>query len=157
MKKTMLIVSCIISVLIFTQVCYSHCQIPCGIYDDEARFAMIAEDITTIEKSMNEIISLSKKKEKNYNQIVRWIENKEVHADKIMNTVTYYFMAQRIKPVPSEDVKGYKQYQDKITVLHQMLVYAMESKQTTDLKNVKKLRELLKQFHELYHKHSNVT
>ena len=25
---------------------YSHCEIPCGIYDDKMRITMIAEDIT---------------------------------------------------------------------------------------------------------------
>ena len=38
---------------------YSHCQIPCGIYDDPARLAMIAENITTIEKAMKSIEELS--------------------------------------------------------------------------------------------------
>jgi len=45
--------------VVFGSLAYSHCQIPCGIYDDEARFTEIAEHITTIEKSMKEIESLS--------------------------------------------------------------------------------------------------
>ncbi len=38
---------------------YSHCQVPCGIYDDEARFGAIREHVATIEKSMNSINELS--------------------------------------------------------------------------------------------------
>jgi len=34
---------------------WAHCEIPCGIYGDEARFAAIAEDLTTIEKAMTQI------------------------------------------------------------------------------------------------------
>ena len=30
--------------------------------------------------------------------MVRWVVNKEVHADELSDIVTYYFMAQRIKP-----------------------------------------------------------
>jgi nickel superoxide dismutase len=31
------------------------CEIPCGIYDDEMRINMIAEHITTIEKSVKKL------------------------------------------------------------------------------------------------------
>lgn len=37
---------------------WAHCQIPCGIYDDAARFKALAEHITTIEKSITEIGTL---------------------------------------------------------------------------------------------------
>ena len=36
-------------------VAQSHCQIPCGIYGDDARFEELAEHIRTIEKSMAQI------------------------------------------------------------------------------------------------------
>jgi nickel superoxide dismutase len=35
-------------------------------------------------------------------------------------------------------------------LLHQMLVYAMRAKQTTDLANVEKMRSLLQDFHTAY-------
>ena len=76
----------------------SHCEIPCGIYNDAMRLDVIAEDITTIEKSMKEINELSKAGEKNYNQLVRWIMNKEHHSDSLCDMVTQYFMKQRIAP-----------------------------------------------------------
>ena len=75
---------------------FAHCEIPCGIYDDDARFAAIAEDLTTIEKSMKTIVELSGDL-KNINQLVRWVNNKEHHSDEIAHIVTYYFMAQRVK------------------------------------------------------------
>ena len=55
----------------------AHCQIPCGIYDDPARFSLMAEHITTIEKAMKTIIDLSGEKKPNYNQLVRWVQNKD--------------------------------------------------------------------------------
>jgi nickel superoxide dismutase len=88
----------LVLLLVFASMVYSHCQIPCGIYGDQARFDMLAEHITTIEKSMQQITELSQKDKRNFNQIVRWIQNKEKHADELSHIVTYYFMAQRIKP-----------------------------------------------------------
>jgi hypothetical protein len=71
----------------------AHCQIPCGIYDDELRVQLIEEHITTIEKSMNQIIAIPKTAPIDYNQLVRWVDNKETHATEIQDIVTAYFMA----------------------------------------------------------------
>ncbi|MEE8359335.1 MAG: superoxide dismutase [Ni], partial [Candidatus Omnitrophota bacterium] len=43
-----------------------------------------------------------------------------------------------------------KKYIEQLTLLHEILVYAMKAKQTTDLANVEKLRSLLGQFREAY-------
>lgn len=145
-SRKRLIVGVLLLAAALTPIVYSHCQIPCGIYGDPARFEMIAENITTIEKSMKQISQLSKEDKPNMNQITRWVANKDKHADELSHTVTYYFMAQRIKPVEASKGKDYEKYIKKLTLLHEMLIYSMKSKQTTDLKNVKKLRSLLSQF-----------
>jgi nickel superoxide dismutase len=139
------------AVTIIASIAYSHCQIPCGIYDDHARFDQIAEHITTIEKSMKLIEELSGQDKKNFNQIVRWVNNKDQHADELSEIVTYYFMAQRIKLPEEGNVKAQNDYVKKLTLLHKMLVYSMKAKQTTDLANVEQLRSLLKEFHDAYH------
>ena len=128
----------------------SHCEIPCGIYGDEMRIAMMKEDIGTIEKSMAKIIELAKEPKPNYNQIVRWVENKEHHADKIREAATQYFMTQRVKPVPATDPAGHDAYTHKLTLLHQMMVSAMKCKQTTDLAHVEQLKKLLDAFSQAY-------
>jgi nickel superoxide dismutase len=121
----------------------AHCEIPCGIYDDELRTKLIAEHATTIEKSMNQIMELSKANPINYNQLARWISNKEAHATKIQNIISQYFLTQRIKP-------GQKKYAESLAVLHKMLIAAMKCKQTTDLSHVDALRAHLKDFELLY-------
>ena len=126
----------------------AHCEIPCGIYDDQLRADLIAEHSTTIEKSMKKIVELSKQNPVNYNQLVRWISNKEKHADEIQHIVTQYFMTQRIKP-------DAKKYSEKLAVLHKMLIYAMKCKQGTDVAHVSTLRSLTKEFAILYFGHSN--
>jgi nickel superoxide dismutase len=138
------------SAAVLSSVVYSHCQIPCGIYDDPARLTEIAEHIATIEKSMKKITELSADQKPNYNQLVRWVNNKDDHADKLSHIVTYYFMAQRITPADKSDAKAYGDYVNKIALLHQMLVYGMKCKQTTDLANVEKLKVLLAEFKNAY-------
>ena len=137
------------SLLVFTVILINafyasaHCEIPCGIYDDEMRINMITEHITTIEKSVKNILKLEDTKPFNSNQLTRWIMNKEHHANELQKIVTQYFMTQRIKLDTENYVK-------KLTVLHKMLVYAMKCKQTTDLAHIDTLRALLKEFHALY-------
>ena len=116
----------------------AHCQIPCGIYNDEARFVLMKEHVATIEKSMKQIEA-----DPNQNQTVRWVLNKDKHADELSEIATYYFMAQRIKP-------GKENYEQELKALHGILVYSMKSKQTTDLANVEKLKELIHEFEHSY-------
>ena len=150
LKSKLTIAIIIILIASVTSVVYSHCQIPCGIYDDPARLNAIAEHITTIEKSMKQITQLSKEKPENMNKIVRWVQNKEDHAAKLSEIVTYYFMTQRIKPVGDRESKEYQQYTQKLTLLHKMLFYNMKAKQSTDLSHVEKLRSLLAEFKTVY-------
>jgi len=135
---------------VFVTVVYSHCQIPCGIYNDPARFDEISEHIITIEKAMKQITELSGQAQPNMNQIVRWVQNKEEHADELSSIVTYYFMAQRIKPVDKSDTSHYNEYVQKLTLLHDLLVYSMKAKQTTDLSYVEKLTNSLNGFRKAY-------
>jgi nickel superoxide dismutase len=129
---------------------FGHCQIPCGIYDDAARFALLEEHVATIEKAMKTLEELSAAQSPNYNQIVRWVRNKEHHADEISEIVTYYFMAQRVKPAEKKSGAAHSKYLGELTSLHEMVVYSMKTKQTTDLGNVERLRALIKQFKASY-------
>jgi len=128
----------------------AHCQIPCGIYDDELRVQLIEEHITTVEKSMNQIVALGKESPVNFNQLVRWIDNKEQHAQEIQDIVADYFLCQRIKMPESKDGKPWEQYVAQLTTLHQIQVAAMKAKQTTDLANVEALKSLVAAFRTAY-------
>ena len=128
----------------------AHCQIPCGIYDDEMRVRLIEEHITTIEKSMQEIVALSGKTPTNSNQLVRWVMNKEDHANQLQGIVTEYFMAQRIKAPAATEGEEHQAYVTRLSLLHGMLVTAMKAKQTTDLAHVEQLRELVGKFRVAY-------
>jgi nickel superoxide dismutase len=129
---------------------YSHCQIPCGIYGDYTRIDLMREHIATIEKSMNQINELSKKSSENMNQLVRWVNNKEQHANELTEIVTYYFLSQRVKIVDPGKSGDFKIYQEKLTFLHKMMVFAMKCKQTTDVTNTNKLTSLVSKFVDVY-------
>ena len=129
---------------------WSHCQVPCGIYDDLTRIKLISEHIRTIEKAMKQIGLLSNKPKPNYNQIVRWVTNKEKHAQDLSRILTYYFMAQRIKPVDYKDGVKRQVYLKRLELLHNLLVYSMKAKQSIDLSIIGKLKTLLTEFKKNY-------
>lgn len=148
MKKFVAIFAFFVFLVSFSTEVFPHCQVPCGIYNDEMRFEMMDEDIDTIEKSMKMIIELSGEKDKNFNQIVRWVNNKDHHADKLTETVTYYFMAQRLEPLDKTN-KAYEEYLAKLALWHKLLFYAMKSKQTTNLGYIEKMRTIVEELEPL--------
>ena len=134
----------------------AHCEIPCGIYGDSVRVALLYEHFTTIEKSMNQIKELSSQETPDYNQLVRWVNNKEEHALKVQEIVSQYFLHQRIKPTSADNEEAYRKYLKQLELLHHVLVFAMKSKQTTDVAHVETMREKLHAFEHTYfedHKH----
>jgi len=159
--KRFALASLVVLALIATAVPASaHCQIPCGIYDDELRVQLIEEHIGTVEKSMKKITEIAGAETVDYNQLVRWVDNKEAHAQKIQDIVTAYFMAQRIKPaVDHDNEKAMNEYIHKLALLHAIQIHAMKAKQSTDLDEIENLRKLTTKFRAAYfgedgaHKH----
>ena len=74
----------------------AHCQLPCGIYHDDLRFAMLEEDIQTLNKAIAEIKSNGGGTPLQNNQMVRSVNLKDEYADKIAHTLTFYFLQQRL-------------------------------------------------------------
>ena len=150
MKTYIKLFSPVLLLILMVNMVHAHCQVPCGIYGDHMRFEMFREHIATLKKSMDQINELSKEPGTNINQLVRWTNNKDHHADEFTNIVSYYFLAQRIKIKDPQNKAEFSDYQKKITLLHQMMVYSMKCKQTTDLKNIEKLISLVDQFEDIY-------
>jgi len=149
-KLVLGIIFALVATTILSNQAWSHCEIPCGIYDDAMRYDLLAEHITTIEKSMDQITTLSAEADKNYNQIVRWVTNKEEHANRFQEIVSQYFLTQRFRPVAPDAGAAYEEYIAQLKLMHEMLVYAMKCKQTADKTNTAKLSELVEKSRELY-------
>ncbi|RLD49003.1 MAG: hypothetical protein DRI88_01670, partial [Bacteroidetes bacterium] len=91
MKQSFLLLSALFVAFSFSKTSFAHCEVPCGIYHDELRVEMIKEHIQTIEKAMNQIRELQQADTINYNQLVRWINTKEHHANMIQEIAEQYF------------------------------------------------------------------
>ena len=124
----------------------AHCQVPCGIYDDGARFTGMREDVTTIEKATNEITALAGKTDaQSANQLGRWVTTKEEHASRIIEVISTYFLTQKIKPVAADD-KAYTGYVQQLNAAHLVMRAAMKAKQTVSQDSVKGLSDAISAF-----------
>lgn len=105
---------------------FAHCQVPCGIYDDHARVMRMLEDVATIEKAANQINELASKTDaQSKNQLVRWVMNKETHAQNVISSISDYFLTQRVKP-------SQKDYAERLQKHHAVIIAAMKAKQNAD-------------------------
>lgn len=130
----------------------AHCQVPCGIYDDDARIAAIKEDATTIVKAIKNISQLSGQHgAKSQNQLVRWVTTKDAHASHVIETVSEYFLAQRVKTARSSANVSEDDYVNRLKVCHGLIVAAMKAKQSADPSAVAALETAVDKFADKFH------
>ena len=148
-EKVMILITFTVfgSVLLLQQPAHAHCQIPCGIYDDHARVKSMLEDAATVDKSAKLIAELAGKSDaQSQNQLVRWVMNKEKHAQQIISTISDYFLTQRVKP-------SQKDYTERLLKHHAVIIAAMEAKQNADMKYAKNLKESIEALLSYYPEH----
>lgn len=148
-KKIMLLVVCTLVGygLLLPPQGFTHCQIPCGIYDDAARVKAMLEDATTVEKATKLIDELAGKTDaQSQNQIVRWVVTKEQHAQKIISTISDYFLTQRVKT-------SQKDYAERLVKHHAVIVAGMKAKQNADAKFAKALKDSIEALRPYYPEH----
>ena len=135
--------------LLLVQNSLAHCQIPCGIYDDHARVASMLEDVATIRKAVSRIADLAGKSDpQSQNQLVRWVMNKEHHAQNVIDTISDYFLTQRVKA--SQD-----DYAERLAKHHTVIVAAMKAKQNADAGSVDALESAVEALAPWYPKHEH--
>ena len=135
--------------IIQPQAALAHCQIPCGIYDDYARVLSMLEDAATVEKSVKTMLALEGKTDvQSQNQMVRWVMNKEDHAQKIIETMSDYFLTQRVKP-------SQKDYTERLKNHHAVILAAMKTKQNADMKSAKALHTSILALEAYYPEHKH--
>ena len=142
-KETPLAIATLLAIALLPHLVFAHCQVPCGIYDDAARFDRMYEDAATIEKAMVQMQDLAGKNDaQSANQLTRWIITKEAHASNIITTVSEYFLTQKVKPVASDD-EGHAAFLIKLEDHHRVMNAAMKAKQNSDPEVVGALRAAL--------------
>ena len=139
-------VSTLVLFLILSGGLYGHCQVPCGIYDDAVRIVQIEEDIATMRKAMSMIKGLSGKSDAlSVNQMIRWVNTKDEHASRIQESVSSYFLAQRIKPKKKGE-SGRQKYVNQTLLLQQLIVAAMKCKQNVEQSKCDAASDLVTEF-----------
>ncbi len=127
----------------------AHCQIPCGIYDDHARVQSMLEDAATVSKAYATLAELKGKTDlQSQNQLVRWVQNKEIHAQKIISTISDYFLTQRVKT-------DMKDYGERLAKHHAVILAAMKAKQNSEAKYGKALEDAIKAISGYYPPHEH--
>lgn len=135
--------------LAHSPVAYSHCQIPCGIYDDHARVKAMLEDAATTRKAVELIAELAGESDpQSSNQLVRWVVNKETHAQNIISTIGDYFLTQRVKADQKDYVERLKRH-------HAVIVAAMKVKQNADEEFVDALEASIEELLPYYPEHEH--
>jgi nickel superoxide dismutase len=151
MRRALAIALTAAAVLATTTTIGAHCQIPCGIYDDMMRIRMLHEHVATIDKSVRLIGDLAGKHgAADINQVVRWVENKDAHADALAEIVVEYFLQQRVKAPQGDDQAARKLYVEQLEALHGLLVGSMKAKQTVDPEIASVLTEQIERFSAAY-------
>lgn len=122
-------------VLATPQLLWAHCQVPCGIYDDHARVEAMLEDVTTVKKAVTMLNELAAKNDvQSKQQFTRWVMNKESHSQKIISTISDYFLTQRVKA-------SQKDYVERLKAHHAVIVAAMKTKQNASMDHVDALEK----------------
>ena len=132
----------------------AHCQVPCGIYGDTLKLDQLNQDVETVRKATAELHKLldgSAPDAQTAQQIVRWTTNKEAHADRIMQEMQSYFLAQRVK-LPADDASDDDRaaYLQQLHEIHAVIVHAMKTKQQADPAAVEGLQQSLDTFRQSY-------
>jgi len=144
MKRLLLVAVLVCSALLPMAYLAAHCEVPCGIYDDGARFTEMKEDQATIAKAIDQIKELAGTHDANgHNQLARWVATKEAHATKTQHVIAQYFMTQKIKP-------DAEHYVDKLTAAHGVLVAAMQCKQSAEPAMAEALKAAIEKFEAVY-------
>lgn len=149
-QRTLFITSMLVGIVfLLPATVTAHCQIPCGIYDDHARLQSMLEDAATVEKSVKMLTELQNKSDvQAQNQSVRWVMNKEEHAQHIIETISDYFLTQRVKP-------SQKDYSERLEKHHAVILASMKAKQNADIKTAKALKKSIQALGAYYPEHKH--
>jgi len=131
----------------------AHCQLPCGVMNDDLQFAMLSESAENISKACIAILQ-TQNDPNSLNQTIRWVNEKDACANKICTILTEYFLAQRITPVdPDSDKQQYERYIRQLTLIHKLTRACHAAKQSAQPAKADDLKRLLQQFQQAFGHH----
>mmetsp|Transcript_14159 Transcript_14159/g.20915 ORF Transcript_14159/g.20915 Transcript_14159/m.20915 type:complete len:190 (+) Transcript_14159:39-608(+) len=135
------------------KVTFSHCQVPCGIFDDPATVGQLKEACVTIRKAIVQSKILHGNavagNTLSMNQLFRWIMTKEEHANEIIQLVSEYMLCQRVK---RPEFKTEAEYLEALKMHHVVMQAAMKTKQSMDEESCDALEKAIADLAKMYTK-----
>merc|ERR1711879_835956 len=102
------------------------------------------EDAATVKKSVKLLNELAGKTDvQSQQQFVRWVNTKEMHAQKVISTIADYFLTQRVKA-------SQKDYVERLTKHHAVIVAAMKAKQNATMEAAEALEKAIMELEDYY-------
>ncbi len=121
----------------------AHCQMPCGIYDDQMVYDQINQFYLTMFKAVKALDHNEFKTDEDRNQFIRWVMTKERLCNEMATLITEFFLQQKIQPID-----------DNIELLqsaHKLLFLLLAIKQNVDIKIIKEFGKEWEHFKYLFH------
>ncbi len=122
----------------------AHCQMPCGIYHDEMVYDQIDQYTETMYKGITVMNQNKLESVHDFNDLTRWIMEKEKESNDIAQLINVYFLQQKIKPGEPETAK-------RLTTAHKLLFLLVAIKQNNDLKFVDQFIKQWEEFKLMFH------
>ncbi len=107
----------------------AHCQMPCGIYDDQMVYDQINQYYLTMFKGVKALENNKFQTDEDKNHFVRWVMTKDRLSDEVAMMITTYFLQQKILPIEDNN--------ELLKSLHRLLFLLVAIKQNVDIKIVK--------------------
>lgn len=121
----------------------AHCQMPCGIYNDQMVYDRVTEYYLTMYKAVKALEHNPMKTVDDFNTLVRWVMTKERLSDEIAELLSSYFLQQKIKPLDANV--------QLVQSIHRLLCQVVVIKQNVDIKLVEEFNKEWEHFKTLFH------
>jgi len=121
----------------------AHCQMPCGIYDDQMIYDQVDQFYLTAYKAVKALENNKFETDEDKNQFIRWVMTKERLCNETAVLLTTYFLQQKIMPIDDNA--------DLVKSLHKLLFQLVVIKQNVDIKLVKEFGKEWENFKKQFH------
>lgn len=132
--------------VLFSSQLSAHCQMPCGIYDDQLVYDQVDQYYLTMYKAVSALKNSKFETLHDRNQYIRWVMLKNEESDTTAKILTTYFLQQKITPMA-----GDADTQKLVHSIHQLLFYLVIIKQNVDLDIVKQFGKEWENFKQMFH------
>ncbi len=137
-------VFCVILSSFFKLDLSAHCQMPCGIYHDEMVYDQIDQYAETMYKGITVMNGNKLDSVHDFNDLTRWILEKEKESNTTAELISSYFLQQKIKPDEPETVK-------RLVAAHKLLFLIVAIKQNNEVKFVEQFAKQWDEFKLMFH------